>query len=216
MRIVLLGPPGAGKGTQSKLLQEHLRIPQISTGDMLRRVIEQGTPLGKKAKEFMDRGDLVPDELIIDIVEQRLAEDDCQRGFLLDGFPRTAEQVKALDGMLAKMNVKIDAAVALRVPRAELIRRLSGRRTCRNCGTMYHVTSNPPKKPGVCDRCGGEPYQRADDKEETIGARFDVYEKQSAPLRQLYRERGLLREIDGTKGTQQVFDRILREVRQAA
>ncbi len=213
---MLLGPPGAGKGTQSKLLQEHLRIPQISTGDMLRRVIEQGTALGKKAKEFMDRGDLVPDELIIDIVEQRLAGDDCKRGFLLDGFPRTAEQVRALDGMLGKMNVKIDAAVALLVPRAELIRRLSGRRTCRNCGTMYHVTSNPPEKRGVCDHCGGELYQRVDDKEETIGARFDVYEEQSASLRPLYRERGLLREIDGTKGTQQVFDRILREVRQAA
>ncbi|MGH9200977.1 MAG: adenylate kinase [Vicinamibacterales bacterium] len=216
MRIVLLGPPGEGKGTQSKLLQEHFNIPQISTGDILRRIVEEGTAIGKRAKAYMDRGELVPDSVIIEMVDQRLDADDAQRGFLLDGFPRTVPQLGAFEKIMSKRNWKIDGAVSLKVPRADLIRRLSGRRTCRDCGAMYHVVFNPPKADLRCDRCGGELYQRADDREETITARLEVHDRQSVPLHEFFRKQGLLREIDGTKSTEEVFARILREVRQAA
>jgi len=216
VRIVLLGPPGAGKGTQAKLLQEHFDIPQISTGDILRRAAKEGTTLGKQAKKYMDRGELVPDEVILDIVDERLAAADCRKGFLLDGFPRTVAQAEAFQKMLNRRKQVLDGAVSLRVPRAKLVARLSGRRTCRQCGTMYHVRFNPPKKEGVCDRCGGDLYQRADDREETIEARMEVYDRESAPLLEHFREKGLLREVDGSKSTDEVFQQILRQVRKAA
>ena len=216
MRLVLLGPPGAGKGTQAKLLQEHFDIPQISTGDILRRAAKEGTPFGKRAKKYMDRGELVPDSVILDIVEERLSADDCHKGFLLDGFPRTVVQAEAFQTMLDRQNQVLDGAVSLRVPRQKLVARLSGRRTCRQCGAMYHVRFNPPKKEGVCDQCGGDLYQRADDREETIEARMEVYDRESAPLLEHFRRKGLLREVDGSKTTDEVFREILRQLRKAA
>ncbi|HSD10514.1 MAG TPA: adenylate kinase [Candidatus Binatia bacterium] len=216
MRLVLLGPPGAGKGTQAKLLQDHFHIPQISTGDILRQAVRDGTLLGKEAKEYMERGELVPDAVINDIVEDRLAAEDCREGFLLDGFPRTIAQAEAFESMLERRSLVLDGAVSLRVPRGELVARLSGRRTCRQCGAMYHVRFNPPASDLVCGRCGGGLYQRADDREETIEARMEVYDRQSAPLREHFRERGLLREVDGAKGADEVFEQILGALRKAA
>jgi adenylate kinase len=216
VRLVLLGPPGAGKGTQAKLLQEHFDIPQISTGDILRRAAKEGTTFGKQAKKYMDRGELVPDSVILDIVEERLSADDCHKGFLLDGFPRTVVQAEAFQTMLDRQNQVLDGAVSLRVPRQKLVARLSGRRTCRQCGAMYHVRFNPPKKEGVCDQCGGDLYQRADDREETIEARMEVYDRESAPLLEHFRQMGLLRDVDGSKTTDEVFREILRQLRKAA
>jgi adenylate kinase len=216
VRLVLLGPPGAGKGTQAKLLQDHFHIPQISTGDILRQAVTDGTALGKQAKEYMDLGELVPDSVINDIVEERLAADDCRAGFLLDGFPRTVAQAEAFEKMLERRNLVLDGAISLRVPREELVARLSGRRTCRQCGAMYHVRFNPPASDMTCDRCGGDLYQRDDDREETIEARMEVYDKQSGPLREHFREKGLLREVDGAKGTDEVFEQILGALRKAA
>jgi adenylate kinase len=216
VRLVLLGPPGAGKGTQAKLLQVHFHIPQISTGDILRQAVADGSVLGKQAKEFMDRGELVPDAVINNIVEERLAAEDCRPGFLLDGFPRTVAQAEAFETMLERRSLVLDGAISLRVPRAELVARLSGRRTCRQCGAMYHLRFNPPARDMICDRCGGELYQRADDREETIEARMEVYDKQSGPLREHFREKGLLREVDGAKSTDEVFEQILGALRKAA
>ena len=216
MRLVLLGPPGAGNGTQAKLLQEHFRIPKISTGDILREAVKDGTSLGKQAKEYMDRGELVPDAVIIDIVQERLAAADCRDGFLIDGFPRTVAQAEALEEMLARRDLALDGAISLRVPRKELVKRLSGRRTCRQCGTMFHIRFNPPKKDLVCDNCGGELYQRDDDREETIEARMEVYDRESAPLHEHFRDLGALYEVDGSKTTDQVFQQILRKLGKAA
>jgi adenylate kinase len=212
VRIVLLGGPGAGKGTQAKLLQDHFKIPQISTGEMLRQAVQNGAVLGKQAKEFMDRGELVPDSVILDLVDGRLSANDSRRGFLLDGFPRTVAQAEAFETMLADRNLVLDGAVSLRVPTATLVARLSGRRTCRRCGTMYHVRFNPSKKDGVCDRCGGDLYQRDDDREETIKARMEVYERQSAPVHDHFRAQGLLREVDGTGSAEEVFRKVLRQL----
>lgn len=210
MRLVLLGPPGAGKGTQAKRLEDHFRIPQISTGDILREAVKNETALGKQAKEYMDRGELVPDSVIIDIVDERLGAEDCCRGFLLDGFPRTVAQAEALQRMLERRQAVLDRAVSLSVPRGELVARLSGRRTCRQCGAMYHIRFNPAKRQGMCDRCGGELYQRADDQEDTIAARMEVYERQSAPLLDYFRREGLLLEVDGIGGSDEIFARILK------
>ncbi|MGH7820134.1 MAG: adenylate kinase family protein, partial [Candidatus Binatia bacterium] len=167
-------------------------------------------------KQYMDRGDLVPDEVVIGIIEERLLKADCARGFLLDGFPRTVPQMQAFQRILVKLGAKVDAAVSLEVPRVELIRRLSGRRTCQDCGKMYHTVFEPPTQTGICDQCGGELYQRVDDSEETIGARLDVYERQTAPMYEYYRHDGSLREVDGMGNTEDVYQRIMRRVRAAA
>jgi len=197
-------------------LQEHFDIPQISTGEILRQCAKEGTRLGKQAKTFMDRGELVPDPLILDIVEERLSAQDARNGFLLDGFPRTVAQAEAFEKMLERRTEVLDAAISFRVPRQTVIARLSGRRTCRQCGAMYHVRFNPPKKEGVCDQCGGDLYQRADDREETIEARMEIYDRESAPLLDYFRDKGILREVDGSKSTDKVFEQILRQLRKAA
>ena len=208
MNIIMLGPPGAGKGTQAKMLVEKLGIPQISTGDMLRAAVKEGTPMGLKAKEYMDGGKLVPDEVVIGIMKDRLGADDCAKGFILDGFPRTIPQAEALDKVLAEMGKKIEYVVNVAVPESELLDRLTGRRTCKKCGAMYHVKFNPPKQEGVCDKCGGELYQRDDDKEETILNRLKVYNDQTAPLIEYYERQGVLVNIDGSKEIKEIFAEI--------
>ena len=210
MQIVLFGPPGAGKGTQAKFISEKFNVPHISTGDILRENVREGTALGKKAKEFMDKGALVPDELLIDIIKDRLQKPDTRKGFLLDGFPRTIAQAEALDPILDDINKKLDAVVNVDVSANELIRRLSGRRTCRACGATYHVKSNPPKVEGVCDLCGGELYQRADDTEAAIKHRIEVYQKQTQPLIDYYRKKGLLVDIDGEREIDEVRSDIMK------
>jgi len=210
MNLILLGPPGAGKGTQAQRMVERYHLPQISTGDILRAAVKGSTPLGKKAKGFMDQGQLVPDEIVIGIVEERLKEEDCHPGFILDGFPRTIPQAEALQPILAKIRKTIDHVINIEVESEELIRRLTGRRTCKNCGAMFHVHFQPPKTEGICDRCGGTLYQRGDDKEETIRTRLKEYEKQTAPLIEYYRDKKTLRSIQGVGGPDQIFDQIIR------
>ena len=210
MNLILLGPPGAGKGTQAQRIFDRYRLPQISTGDILRAAVKGGTPLGTKAKEFMDQGQLVPDKIVIGIVEERLKEKDCNPGFILDGFPRTIPQAEALQPILAKIAKTIDHVINIEVEPEELVRRLTGRRTCKNCGAMFHLLFQPPKKEGVCDRCGGGLYQRADDKEETIRTRLKEYEKQTAPLVEYYGGKKMLRSIQGVGGPDQIFDQIVR------
>ncbi len=208
MNLILLGPPGAGKGTQAQRIVDRYHIPQISTGDILRTAVREKTPLGGKAKEFMDQGKLVPDELVIGIIEERLKAPDCRPGFILDGFPRTIAQAEALEGLLARMGRSIDHVINIEVDEQELVRRLTGRRTCRNCGAMFHILFHPPKEEGVCDRCGGVLYQRDDDREETIRTRLREYQRQTAPLLQYYQERRKLRSISGVGEQNQIFERI--------
>jgi len=212
MNLIFLGPPGSGKGTQAKMLVDKYGIPQISTGDILREAVKEGTPLGKEAKKYMDEGKLVPDEVVVGIVRERLKEPDCTKGFILDGFPRTIPQAEALDKTLEEMGKGIDHVLSLEVDKEELVRRLSGRRTCKKCGAMYHIIFDPPKKDGICDRCGGELYQRDDDKEETIRERLRVYEEQTAPLIEYYRKKGLLRPIDGVGKIEEIFARITEAI----
>lgn len=199
MNILFMGPPGAGKGTQAERIVEQFGVPHISTGDAFRLAMKQGTPLGLKAKEYVDQGLLVPDEVTNGIVRDRLAESDCEKGFLLDGFPRTIAQAEALDGMLNDMGRKIDHVINLKVDRSFLLARLTGRRICKSCGTTYHVLFNPPKQEGICDKDGGELYQRSDDTEEKVGTRLDEYTSKTAPLLAYYGDKGLLREVDGEK-----------------
>jgi adenylate kinase len=207
MRIVLLGGPGSGKGTQAKKLIDKLGVPQISTGDIFRAALKEGTPMGLKAKTFMDKGELVPDDVVIGVVEERLTKPDLDKGYMLDGFPRTLPQAQALDGILTKQSKSIDHAILVDVPDEELVARLSGRRTCRNseCGSMFHVMFNPPKKEGVCDACGSELYQRDDDSEATIRERLTVYNKQTAPLVDYYEKKGLLRRVKGVGPIDEIF-----------
>ena len=207
-RVVLLGPPGAGKGTQAKMLQDEFGAVQISTGDILRKAVADKTTLGNEAAAFISRGALVPDDIIVNLVAGRLKENDCARGFLLDGFPRTIPQARGLDDILEKMGLDLNGVLSVEVPQSLLIERLAGRRTCRQCGALSHVAFNPPQKAGVCDRCGGELYQRDDDKKETIAERLEVYQRQTAPLIHYYRERGLLRTIDGVGEIAQVRARV--------
>lgn len=208
MRLVLLGAPGAGKGTQAKKLIKKYGIPQISTGDILRKNVADGTPLGKEAKSYMDRGELVPDTVVLGLIADRLKQDDCKRGFILDGFPRNTAQAETLDGMLKKLTMPLDSALSVDVPKDDLMKRLTGRRTCRNCGQMYNIYFSPPKKNGVCDKCGGELYQRDDDREETIRKRLDVYEAQTAPLIGYYKKKNILKSVMGTGGIDEIFNKI--------
>jgi len=209
MNIVFLGPPGAGKGTQAKILIERYGIPQVSTGDMLREHRAKGTELGKKAQECMDKGQLVPDEIILGMVKERLSQPDCQKGFILDGFPRTVAQAEALDKLLSEMGKKLDFALALIVPDDLLVERLTGRRTCKSCGMMYHIKYKPPKVEGKCDVCEGELYQRPDDNEETVRNRLKVYHEQTAPLIEYYKNKGILREIDGSKSIEEITQQLI-------
>ncbi len=210
MNLILLGPPGAGKGTQAKMMIDRYRIPQISTGDILRAALKERTPLGLKAKEYMDKGLLVPDEVVIDIIQARLKEADCRDGYILDGFPRTVAQAQALDKVLSAMNSGIDHVISIDVDKGELIKRLTGRRTCRQCGRGYHAIFDPPLNKGLCDKCQGELYQRDDDNEDTVRNRLEVYDSQTFPLIQYYKEKNLVRSIDGQGGIQQIFDRIVQ------
>jgi adenylate kinase len=212
MRIILLGPPGSGKGTQAKLLIERLGVPQISTGDMLRAAVKAGTPLGMAAKAYMDRGGLVPDAVIIGLVRERLQVPDCSRGYILDGFPRTVAQAEALEATLTDLHLSLDRVLCLEVPGEDLISRIAGRRTCRNCGAMYHLRFSPSKREGVCDVCGGETYQRDDDREETVRQRLLVYEEQTAPLIRFYDGRGLLRRIPGTGEIAEIFAQMVKSL----
>ena len=212
MRIILLGPPGAGKGTQAKLLIERLGIPQISTGDMLRAAVKAGTSLGAAAKAYMDRGGLVPDAVIIGLVRERLQVKDCSRGYILDGFPRTEAQAEALETTLKDLHLTLDRVLCLEVPGEDLVSRIAGRRTCRNCGAMYHLRFSPSKRKGVCDACDGETYQRDDDREETVRQRLLVYEEQTAPLIRFYDGRGLLRRIPGTGEIAEIFARMVKSL----
>lgn len=208
MNLILLGPPGAGKGTQAKMLIDAYGIPQISTGDMLREAVKNQTALGMEAKKYMDSGQLVPDEVVIGLAKDRIAKPDCEKGFMLDGFPRTVPQAEALDKVLAGMGKKIDHVISIEVPNSELMGRLTGRRTCKACGQGFHVMFDPPKVEGVCDKCGGELYQRDDDNEETVGNRLKVYGSQTEPLIDYYKAKGLLRPIDGVGGMGEILDRI--------
>jgi adenylate kinase len=210
MNVILLGPPGSGKGTQAQKIAEQYHIPQISTGDILRSAVKERTPLGVEAQGYMDQGKLVPDEVVVGIVRDRLMVSDCKKGFIMDGFPRTLPQAEALDATLGEMKWEIDHVISIEVDNEELLRRLTGRRTCRTCGAMFHLMFNPPKKDGICDQCGGELYQRDDDQEETIRARLQVYDEQTAPLIAYYREKGLLRTIDGVGKIEEIFQAIVK------
>ena len=214
MRLVLVGPPGAGKGTQAQFIAEHVAVPKISTGDIFRANVSGGTPLGVQAKTFMDRGDLVPDDVTIDMVRNRLQEPDAKSGFLLDGFPRTVPQAQTLDDILRETaDSKLDVVLELVVENDEVIRRLSGRRTCRTCNHIWHVDFDPPKQAGVCDLDGGELYQRDDDQAETIANRLEVYAESTAPLVAYYASRGVLVGIDATGPVDDVTQRAIDALR---
>lgn len=205
MNIILMGPPGAGKGTQADLIKGNYPIPHISTGDMFRDAVTNGTVLGKEAQKYMESGQLVPDEVTIGIVKERLAHGDCEQGFMLDGFPRTTVQAEALDQVLTSMGKQIEAVINISVPEELLYERMSGRISCKDCKTVYHLTFNPPAKAGVCDKCGGELVQRADDRGDTVKKRLQVYAEQTNPLIDYYQKQGNLYNIDGDRATQVVF-----------
>lgn len=209
MRLVLLGPPGVGKGTQASAIVEKYNIPHISTGDIFRANIKEGTELGKEAKGYMDKGLLVPDQLVVSIVKDRLSKPDCENGFLLDGFPRTENQAEVLESELLKMGIKLNKVVNIEADRDVLIQRAVGRRICKECGTSYHVSFNPPKVAGICDLDGGTLYQREDDNEETVATRIEVYLNQTQPLIHFYEERGLILNIDGTQPIDRTFNAIV-------
>ena len=210
MRLILLGPPGAGKGTQAKRLTERLGVPQISTGDMLRRHVAEGTALGRDARAYMDRGALVPDAVLVGMIRERLQAPDCAPGYILDGFPRNTAQAEALAETLQGVGSHLDGVVSLEVPEPLLVRRLAGRWTCRACQAMFHETDSPPRAAGRCDGCGGELYQRDDDRTETIQRRVWVYREQTEPLIGFYARAGLLRRVEGEGTPDEVFGRILR------
>lgn len=213
MNLILLGAPGAGKGTQANMLSDEFSIPQISTGEILRAAVKEGTPLGVEAKSHMDAGGLVPDEVVIGIVVERLQHEDCSNGFILDGFPRTVAQADALQDNLKTLGKELDRVIALKVDTEALVERLTGRRTCKSCGRGYHVRFDPPAEEGRCDVCGGELVQRDDDREETIRKRMTVYEEQTAPLINYYRESGLLIEVDGMQPIGEVNETLLTALR---
>jgi len=212
VRLILLGPPGAGKGTQARMLGERIGAPQISSGDLLREGVRNATPLGVQAKGFMDKGALVPDELVLKLIDERLDRPDAKTGFILDGFPRSVPQAEALGTMLKARGETIAKVVAIEVPAEELVKRISGRRTCKNCNEMYHVAFDPPKKPGVCNKCGGELYQRSDDHEETVRNRLKVYNESTKPLLDYYGTAGLLSQIDGIGKPEEILKAILTAI----
>jgi len=209
MKTLLMGPPGAGKGTQAVILAEKLGIPHISTGDMFRKAVKEQTPLGLEAKRYMDSGGLVPDEVTIGIVRERLAEADCQKGFILDGFPRTVQQAEALDEIMKDLGSALDVAINIDVDEEALISRITGRRMCRQCGKPYHVSFSPSKVEGQCDECGGELYQRDDDKEATVRKRLEVYKEQTFPLLDYYKAKGIMVDVDGNQPKDEVTKTIL-------
>lgn len=208
MNLLIMGRPGAGKGTQAVNIKEYYHIPHISTGDMFRAAMKNGTKLGLMAKEYMEKGLLVPDEVTIGLVQERLQEDDCKNGFLLDGFPRTIAQAEALDDILKQIGKKLDAVLDVNVNAEILIRRMVGRRVCKGCGATYHVEFNPPKQAGICDQCGTKLIQRDDDTEATAKNRLDVYDRQTAPLLEFYAKRDLLKTVNGDQSVDQVFEDI--------
>lgn len=210
MKIVLLGPPGAGKGTQAKSISNRYSIPHISTGDIFRKNISENTPLGVEAKSYMDNGQLVPDEVTINMVKDRLKQDDCKNGYLLDGFPRTVQQAEALDNFLTERKESIDTALLIEVPKEFILERMTGRRVCPSCGASYHVKFNPPTKDGKCDLCGSDVIQRKDDTEETVKERLDVYENQTQPLIDFYKSKKQLSVVDGTQAINEVFENICK------
>ena len=210
MKIIMLGAPGAGKGTQADMICSKYNVPHISTGDIFRANIKNGTELGKKAKEYMDQGLLVPDELTCDLVVDRIGQDDCKNGFVLDGFPRTIPQAEALTNALNELGQKMDYAIDVDVPDENIVKRMSGRRACLECGATYHVVSIPPKKEGICDACGSELVLRDDDKPETVQKRLDVYHEQTQPLIDYYKKAGILKSVDGTQPMEDVFAEIVK------
>jgi adenylate kinase len=209
VRVVLLGPPGAGKGTQAKLLRDRFEACQISTGDILRKAVADKTPLGREADGYLNRGELVPDDVIVRLVGERLKQTDCAKGFVLDGFPRTLPQAQSLEGILKEMALPLDGVLSIQVPHDVIVERLAGRRNCQNCGALYHLNFDPPCNGETCDRCDGRLQQRDDDREETITTRLRVYESQTAPLANYYRERGNLREINGVGKVEDIQQRIV-------
>ena len=212
MRLVLLGPPGAGKGTQARVLGQRIHAAHIASGDLLREAVRDHTPLGIQAEGYMDKGALVPDELVLKLIDARLDQPDAKAGFILDGFPRSVPQAEALAGMLKQRGEKISKVVAINVPDDELVKRISGRRTCRNCNEMYHLVFDPPAKSGVCNKCGGELYQREDDKEETVRNRLVVYNDATKPLLDHYGKAGLLSQVDGMGRPEEILNRILAKL----
>ena len=207
-RVVLLGAPGAGKGTQAKMLIEKYKIPQISTGDILRKAVADGTPLGKEAKVIMDQGGLVSDKIVLGLVEERIKQPDCKAGFILDGFPRNTAQAEALDKMLTAMGAPLNVALNIDVDMNDLLKRLTGRRTCKSCQQMYNIYFSPPQKDGICDKCGGALFQRDDDKEETIKKRLDVYQKQTAPLIDYYSKKNIMKTVMGVGSINDIFNKV--------
>lgn len=208
MKLVLLGPPGAGKGTQAENIVKKYGVVHISTGDIFRKNLKENTPLGLKAKEYMDKGLLVPDDVTVAMVAERLSENDCKKGYMLDGFPRTILQAEALDGILKAKNEKLDCALVIEADYSALTERIVGRRICKNCAATYHVAYNPPKREGFCDKCGGELYQRNDDKEETVVKRLEEYDEKTAPLIKYYDNKGIVRKVNGQKPIEQVSEDI--------
>jgi len=209
MKIIMLGAPGAGKGTQAKKIAEKYSVPHVSTGDIFRANIKNGTELGKEAKKYMDQGQLVPDELTVKILLDRVAQDDCKNGYVLDGFPRTIPQAEVLEKALSKLGEQIDYAINIDVPDETIVNRMSGRRACISCGATYHIVSIPPKKEGICDTCGNELVLRDDDKPETVRKRLSVYHEQTQPLIDFYEKRNILKSVDGMIGSKEVFEIIV-------
>lgn len=215
VRVIFLGPPGAGKGTQARVLEQMFGACQVATGEILRKAVQEGTPLGKRAAESIDKGELVADDVMLDLVAERLRREDCRKGFILDGFPRTVAQAQGLERILKDEGWGLDCALCIQVPDDAIVQRLAGRRTCEQCGALYHLVFDPPSRKDLCDRCGGGLYQRDDDREETISTRLKVYRRQTVPLIDYYSKKGLLKEVDGVGNVSEIQSRILGALRDA-